>query len=96
LHGAEREIIAGIFCDSGGLRLRSGFAARLGGVGQEFAFGAGPVFEGVARSTVTVEINLVGAEGDLFAGGKRGFDAGLFGLSGGGVLGCGHGSILSS
>jgi len=76
----------------GRLGFGRGLAAGLRDVGKELAFGLGPVFEGVAGCAVAVEIELIRAEGDLFAGGQGFLGAGLFGLRRGGVFGCGHGS----
>lgn len=62
--------------ESGGFGLGRSFAARLRGAVEQLAFGAGPIFEGVAGCATTFQIDLIGAQRDLFARGN-GFRAGF-------------------
>jgi len=80
------------------LRFWRGFTARLrDDVLHQFAFRARPIFKGIARGALAFEINVIGAESDLFA--RRniaGFCGGRFLRFGRGrFIGCEHGALLS-
>jgi hypothetical protein len=55
--------------ESGGKRFGSRLAGRAAGVGDQFAFGADPVFQFVTGSGTAFQKNVVGAQGDLVRAG---------------------------